>query len=175
MVTHAQFSCPRIFHKSFEGILSTQLLFYSSFRTKSLSYNHSRYVGHYLKIPYKIEQIELICGCLLILKLTAVDVFQEFVEVAVYHGRNKLLICLMDGQRKASSVWKISPKVSASYGYGVWIEASLWLLNDLADELEAITANVGQKIKSCHAPSAFLLLTKTDFTTSRRKYVFTFL
>ena len=50
-----------------------------------------------------------------------------------------------------------------------------WLLNDLAAELEAITANVGQKIKSCHAPSAFVLLTIRDLTAPRRKYKFTFL
>lgn len=60
-------------------------------------------------------------------RLVVVYVFEEFIEVAVYHGLNGLLICLMDEHRKASSVWKISPKVAASYGYGGITLAVKWL------------------------------------------------
>lgn len=41
--------------------------------------------------------------------------------MAVPHGTSGLLIYLMDGDRKASSVWKISPKVAAAYGDGVQV------------------------------------------------------
>ena len=45
-----------------------------------------------------------------------------------------------------------------------WRNHFVWLLTDLAAELEAVSANVGQKIQKCHAPSAFVLLTKRALT-----------
>ena len=93
-----------------------------------------------------------------------VYVFQEFIEVAVYHGRNGLFTCLMNEHRKESSVWKISPKVAASYGFGVRMVESLWLLSGLAAKLETIIANAGQEIHRCHAYFASALLTKKEPT-----------
>ena len=45
-----------------------------------------------------------------------------------------------------------------------WRNHFVWLLTDLAAELEAVSANVGQKIQKCHAPSAFVLLNKRALT-----------
>lgn len=48
-----------------------------------------------------------------------------------------------------------------------WRNHFVWLLTDLAAELEAVSANVGQKIQKCHAPYAFVLLTKRDLTAPK--------
>lgn len=55
-----------------------------------------------------------------------------------------------------------------------WRNHFVWL-SDLAAELEAITANAGQEIQRCDAPSASALFTKKEPTAPRRKYQFTFL
>lgn len=43
-----------------------------------------------------------------------------------------------------------------------WRNHSVWLLSDLAAELEAIIANAEQEIQGCHAPSASAPLTKKE-------------
>lgn len=49
-----------------------------------------------------------------------------------------------------------------------WRNHFVWLLSDLAAELEAVTANVGQNIRRCHAPSALALLTKRTHYTQKK-------
>lgn len=94
----------------------------------------------------------------------------------MYHGRNRLLICLMDRHRKASSVGKLPQRslllMAVECG---WRNHFVWL-SDLADELEVITSNTEQEeIQRCHTSSVSALLTKKEPTAPRRKYQFIFL
>lgn len=61
----------------------------------------------------------------------------------MYHGKNRLLICLMDGHRKASSELKISLKVLLLLAMKSTGKNHFVRLSDLAAELEAIAAMLG--------------------------------
>lgn len=65
----------------------------------------------------------------------------------VPHDRNRLLICLMDGHRKASSAWKISLKVTSVYAYECEWKNHFVSLSAFADELEAVDAALGRKFR----------------------------